>query len=217
MSETSQKKTKPGQSIERAKVKKRDRSASEDGLLKAAEEIYSKYGFKATTTRMIAKKADVNESLIGRYFDGKLGLFFAVIDAHIEKKGHGKLDYPAQDTLMKELLKFAESRLCEHCQKNNEFFKIVMSQALVDVKFLKKIRERIPNFRETGLEERLESLKAAGKIIPGADVVSIIHDIDTYFHGTMLFDLIFNGIPRDQAAIALNHFVTNYSKAFEKA
>jgi AcrR family transcriptional regulator len=215
MSETSQKKTKPGQSTEKSKVKKRDRSASEDRLLKAAEEIYSKYGFKATTTRMIAKKADVNESLIGRYFDGKLGLFFAVIDHHIEGKGHGQLDYEVQDTLTKELLKFAESRLCEHCQKNSEFFKIVMSQALVDAKFLKKIRERIPNFRETGLEDRLEKLKADGKVAASADVASIIHDIDTYFHGTMLFDLIFHGTPRDQVAIAINHFVTNYCKAFE--
>lgn len=217
MSETSQKKTKTGQPVEKLKTKKRDRSASEERLLKAAEEIYSKYGFKATTTRMIAKKADVNESLIGRYFDGKLGLFFAVIDHHIESKGHGQLDYPPQDTLTKELLKFSESRLCEHCQKNSEFFKIVMSQALVDAKFLKKIRERIPNFRETGLEDRLEKLKAEGKVAVDAHVESIVHDIDTYFHGAMLFELIFNGTPRDQVAIALNHFVTNYCKAFEKA
>lgn len=221
MSETSQKKTKTGQPVDKvndkAKAKKRDRSASEDRLLKAAEEIYSKYGFKSTTTRMIAKKADVNESLIGRYFDGKLGLFFAVIDKHIESKGLGQLDYPVQDTLTQELLKFADSRLCEHCQKNSEFFKIVLSQALVDAKFLKKMRERIPNFRQTGLEARLEKLKADGKVVATADVGKIIHDIDTYFHGTMMFDLIFHGMPRDQVAMAINHFVTSYCKAFDIA
>jgi AcrR family transcriptional regulator len=215
MSDTSQKKTKTGNPVEKTKVKKRDRSASEDRLLKAAEEIFSKYGFKATTTRMIAKRADVNESLIGRYFDGKLGLFFAVIDHHIESKGHGKLEYPAQDTLTKELLKFAESRLCEHCAKNSEFFKIVLSQALVDAKFLKMIRERVPNFRQTGLEVRLANLQAEGKIIKSADVEKIIDDIDTYFHGAMLFELIIHGRPRDQVAISINHFVVNYSKSFE--
>jgi AcrR family transcriptional regulator len=217
MSDTSQKKTKTGNPVEKTKVKKRDRSASEDRLLKAAEEIFSKYGFKATTTRMIAKRADVNESLIGRYFDGKLGLFFAVIDHHIESKGHGKLEYPAQDTLTNELLKFAEGRLCEHCQKDNEFFKIVMSQALVDAKFLKKIRERIPNFREIGLEARLEKLKADGKMIPTADCLRVIEDIDTYFHGMMMFGLIIQGYPRDHVAISIRHFVTNYARAFEPA
>ena len=60
--------------------KKRDRSASEERLVKAGTEIFSKFGFDGCTTRMIAKKADVNESLIGRYFDGKEGLLLAIIE-----------------------------------------------------------------------------------------------------------------------------------------
>lgn len=215
MSETSQKKTKTGQSVEKPKVKKRDRSASEHRLLKAAEEIFSKFGFKATTTRMIAKKADVNESLIGRYFDGKLGLFFALIDNHIQDHKTAELKYPPKDTLMAEVLGFAESRLNEHCTNDSEFFKIVMSQCLVDAKFLKLMRERIPNFKQTGLEERLINLQKAGKVKKDADIEMIIETIENFFHGVLLFELIIHGIPRDKAAQQIEFFIRNYVPAFE--
>lgn len=215
MSETSQKRTPTEKRVDKVKTKKRDRLASEERLLKAAEETFSRFGFKATTTRMIAKKAGINESLIGRYFEGKLGLFFALIDNHIKEHKHGNLAYPPQETLLAEVLGFAEARLNEHCTKDSEFFKIVMSQALVDAKFLKMIRERIPNFKETGLEERLLKLQANGKIKKDANIQMIIETMENFFHGVMLFELIIHGIPRDKAAIQIEFFLRNYIPAFE--
>ncbi|MFS4458592.1 TetR/AcrR family transcriptional regulator [Bdellovibrio sp. HCB2-146] len=215
MSETSQKRTPTEKKVDKLKTKKRDRLASEERLLKAAEETFSRFGFKATTTRMIAKKAGINESLIGRYFEGKLGLFFALIDNHIKEHKHGNLAYPPQDTLMKEILGFAQARLNEHCTKDSEFFKIVLSQALVDAKFLKMIRERIPNFKQTGLEDRLNKLKDDGKIKKEADIEMIIETIENFFHGVLLFELIIHGIPRDKAALQIEYFIKNYIPAFE--
>ncbi len=216
MNDSSQKKTKVPQSEDRSKPKKRDRSASEERLLNAAEDIFSKHGFKASTTRMIAKKANVNESLIGRYFEGKLGLLFAVIEAHIEKKALAEdLPYPQQATLTEELTAFIDARFTEHCQKNSEFFKIVLSQALVDSKFLKKIREKIPNFHEVRLQERIKILQAKRKVIASCDPIAIVMDIDTHFHGVMFFDLIMSGLEPKIAHANLTRFVRNYAKAFE--
>jgi len=49
-------------------------------ILDAALELFSEKGFKATTTKSIAEKAEVNEVTLFRYFESKEKLFLAVID-----------------------------------------------------------------------------------------------------------------------------------------
>jgi TetR/AcrR family transcriptional regulator, regulator of cefoperazone and chloramphenicol sensitivity len=51
-------------------------------LIQAGIEIFAEYGFNATTTRMLADKAQVNLSAIPYYFRSKEGLYLAVV-AHI--------------------------------------------------------------------------------------------------------------------------------------
>src|SRR5437868_2775550 len=109
MNDTAQNKTEKSSPKDQVKGKKRDRSASERSLLKAAEDVFSKHGFKGATTRMIAKKAGVNESLIGRYFDGKMGLLIAIMERYVlEDDIHTRLTYPPQETLTEELLGFSK-------------------------------------------------------------------------------------------------------------
>lgn len=64
-------------------------------LLEAGVDIFGKHGFDAATTRMIAKKADVNIAAIPYYFNGKEGLYHAVV-AHIT----GKLESQVESTLL---------------------------------------------------------------------------------------------------------------------
>ena len=49
-------------------------------ILDAALELFSKDGFKSTTTKAIAETASVNEVTLFRYFESKEKLFLAVID-----------------------------------------------------------------------------------------------------------------------------------------
>jgi AcrR family transcriptional regulator len=44
-------------------------------LLEAARELFSSQGFQGTSTREIAERADVSETLLFRYFGSKVGLF----------------------------------------------------------------------------------------------------------------------------------------------
>jgi AcrR family transcriptional regulator len=211
MSDTSQIKTLTG----RVKTKKRDRSASEERLLKASEEIFSKFGFKGATTRMIAKKADVNESLIGRYFDGKMGLLFALIEKHVDTFHSEDLPYPAQGTLTAELTKFIDFKFDTHCKKNEDFFKIVLSQMLTDVKFLKRMREILPMFQEPALQVRLVALQNSGKMKKTVNLQDMIRELDLYFHGTMLFEVLIAGKNEKEVEQDLKKFVTHYAHAYE--
>jgi AcrR family transcriptional regulator len=49
-------------------------------ILDAALELFSKHGFKGTTTRSIASEAGVNEVTLFRHFGSKERLFFAVVE-----------------------------------------------------------------------------------------------------------------------------------------
>lgn len=52
---------------------------AQERLLEAATDVFGRHGYDAATTRMIAKEAGVNIAAIPYYFDGKEGLYQAVI------------------------------------------------------------------------------------------------------------------------------------------
>ena len=55
--------------------RKRDKDSTKKSLLDAAVAVFSELGYEATTTREIARRANISEALIQRYYDGKDGLF----------------------------------------------------------------------------------------------------------------------------------------------
>ncbi|WP_119343105.1 CerR family C-terminal domain-containing protein [Facilibium subflavum] len=61
------------------------REIVKEKLLKAALLTFSEFGYSATTTRMIASEAGVNIAAISYYFDGKEGLYQALIQSMVEK------------------------------------------------------------------------------------------------------------------------------------
>ncbi|WP_413580508.1 TetR/AcrR family transcriptional regulator [Bdellovibrio sp. HCB288] len=200
----------------RSKTKKRDRSASEERLLQAAEDIFSKHGFKGATTRMIADKAKINESLIGRYFDGKMGLLIALIESHLKEHKIIDLPYAPQPTAHEELRALVDYMFKQHCQKDEEFFKIVLGQCLVDAKFLKRIREIAPNKHFVPqVIARLEDLKSQGKIKKDVDITQMIEVFNTYFHGSMLFDKILMGMSLEDIQSKLYYFVDGCSRTLD--
>lgn len=53
---------------------------TEERILDAALGLFSEKGFKATTTRAIADRANVNEVTVFRYFGSKEKLFFGIVE-----------------------------------------------------------------------------------------------------------------------------------------
>ncbi len=69
--------------------------SARERLLETAIDVFGKQGFSGATTRMIASAAEVNISAIPYYFNGKEGLYHAVV-AHIGQR----VRFLMQDTLL---------------------------------------------------------------------------------------------------------------------
>lgn len=215
MTETSQNKPQQDPKAAHIKGKKRDRSASEERLLNAGLEIFSKHGFDGATTRMIAKKADVNESLIARYFDGKEGLLVAIIEKFLEEMAHRELPYPAQPTLAAELELYVQDRVKQGCS-HEDFAKIIFSQALVNKAFKKKVRETIPMQLDAKLLSRIQALADQGRLKPGSKAEEICQDVDTYMDGMFFFECILHESPKDDLLKQTIRFVKQFAKLYDK-
>jgi AcrR family transcriptional regulator len=59
----------------------RNAKASKQALLKAAQDLFGKRGFEATTIREIGDKAGVDTALIARYYGSKADLYIAAVVA----------------------------------------------------------------------------------------------------------------------------------------
>ena len=57
-------------------------------LLEAGLDVFGEHGYNAATTRMIAKRAGMNIAAIPYYFNGKLGLYHAVVELVTETIVH---------------------------------------------------------------------------------------------------------------------------------
>ncbi len=62
-----------------------EKSATEQRIVQAAVQLFSHQGFNGTSTREIARLADVNEATLFRYFARKQDLFWAAVQMQIEK------------------------------------------------------------------------------------------------------------------------------------
>ena len=56
-----------------------------DQIMIAARELFSRYGFRDTTVRMIAQKAKVNGASINYYFTSKEALYEAIFEQEFQK------------------------------------------------------------------------------------------------------------------------------------
>jgi DNA-directed RNA polymerase subunit L len=209
------KKNVPKEGTESPKIRHRDRCASEERILKAAKEIFAKLGFNGATTKMIAKKADMNESLIGRYFQGKYGLLLTLIQKLIVGVKAMDLPYVPQETLTKELQEFCNFKI-NHMLSNEGFFKIIISQSLTDPKFLKQAREKLPmDFDNPQLEARIKKLYTEKKLKADINLEQIFNDIDVHCMGVFFFRLVLKGEELAVVQKDLNKFIENYASVYE--
>lgn len=194
--------------------KKRDRSASESRLINAGILVFSKFGYKGSTTKMIAQKADVNESLIGRYFDGKEGLLLSIIEQFIEEMTNEELPYPPQENLLGELTKYLETKVTGK-ERSESLGKIIITQALTDAKFKRKVFERVPMRSDVKLLDRLQKLVSEKKMSSKIDLKEVCEEIETYLHGAFLFDSILTEMPKEKLLKRVRQFALHYTQGIE--
>jgi TetR/AcrR family transcriptional regulator, regulator of cefoperazone and chloramphenicol sensitivity len=160
----------------KAKAKKRSQPETKAKLLKAALDVFSKEGYDAATTRRISKKAGVNESLINRYFGGKLGLFWALKQQYKDNLLQQLLSYGESENIEEELTRFIEYRV-RYTKQYKKFFKLSLSRAIVDPKLREDVRT-YASMKPPALVERFEHFRRKGEIRKDVDLeqlVGILH------------------------------------------
>jgi len=81
-------------------------------ILKAAEMLFSEFGFEGTSTRQIAKESGANMAMINYYFGSKEGVFLEIMESSISGfKSHldliNKEQIPAKEKLLKVVDQYA--------------------------------------------------------------------------------------------------------------
>ena len=89
-----------------------------DAILDAAEELFAKQGFAATTTKQIGSAAGVNPALIHYYFGSKEGLYRALLrrlfESIMARGGQQLASVPAPDAAVRALIGVQSDTMVEH-------------------------------------------------------------------------------------------------------
>ena len=99
-------------------------------LIEAATALFAQKGFNGTTTKEIAAKADVNEALIFRHFNGKDALYDAVVTNRISgfeaDSLHRKMEKAAEKRNDKEVLASAGKIVLQRYQSDKQVFRVLL-------------------------------------------------------------------------------------------
>ncbi len=172
-------------------TKRRDSQQTRHRLVEAAMQLFSDVGYDATTTKMIAKKAKVNEALIHRYFESKAGLLLALFINMKADEEQEALDYPFAKTLEDELHQFFAKRL-EIARLKQKEMRLIISRAIVDPKLAETMAKQLCRAGMPGLIERLQYWKDKGEIRSDVELEGISYATSGYAFVTSFFaQLIF--------------------------
>lgn len=164
----------PKKTPEPKKTRSRDESVTR--FLQSALHLFSKHGFDATTTKMIAADAQLNEALINRYFGGKDGLLKAVLENFITSKKEEHLHTPVGENLYEEIV--FQMRMKMIVFKNHkEFVRLMINQKLLDSCFNVELDKKM--FEDEATFARFKKLQDKGKIQKGINLQRIV--AVTYF------------------------------------
>lgn len=184
--------------------RKRNKEATMELIKKTSIDIFSKNGFDNATTKTIALKCRVAESLILKHFKSKQGLLNSITEDFIETITCAKqnLDYEPQDNLVLELQHYAVNTF-EFFLNYNKVVRIVISKMITDMKYSKMVKKYIspPETVNLLLKERLEVFKQENKAPRALDAVTIdqaitFHILGFYLIASPLFNYNTNDLRR---------------------
>ena len=196
--------------------KRRNREASTRKLFNAGLKIFSKYGYDAATTKLIAQEAGINESLINRYYESKAGLLLAITREFFDSESEvGVLrGYPSGDNLEQEIHNFL-IKMFNHHEKMQSFLKVVFSRAIVDRKVRDEMKKNTQKGGVPALLRRLKVFQSRGEISPTVNLERACFTITTTAFGISFFGHIVMGQDRDYVIKTLADFSKRYALALK--
>lgn len=139
------------------------KSNTRERIIQAALATFSENGFEGSSTREIAKRAEVNEITLFRHFQNKENLFREVLYFHAPSAIlTDELDAKLTDNLSESLTYLARIYL-EHQYRNLDYIRIGIMEVPRNPTYANIVR-MIPMRLEKHLEDYLENLSARGLI-----------------------------------------------------
>ncbi len=152
-------------------VRKRDRPAKQEALIRAATKLFASRGYELTTTREIAACAGCAEGLIHRYFDGKEGLLLALMSFHASREVRELSDtLPLADTLEEEIRQLIAWEV-DRMWRDRDLLRASIPHAILDPKVGKFICRVGPQRHAKAIAERLRLLNHES--VPGEEIDAI--------------------------------------------
>ena len=149
--------------------KRRNREKTRATILNAGTKLFARYGFESTTTKQIARSADVNEVMIARYFKNKAGLLAAILVSLIENAGEQSDARPPADTLEEELTLLMREKCRAYIEKR-DVHKIAISRLLIDPKLSAQVHKLVYPVAEKTIAKRLKVYLDRGQINSSHDL-----------------------------------------------
>ena len=110
-------------------------------IIEVAMTLFATKGFTGTTTRAIARAADVSEAIIFRHFATKEDLYNAIITYTVEKRSEQwdqDTTLPPDPRNIEHLLRDFAQTFVNRNRKDSTFIRLMMYSALEDHKFREK-------------------------------------------------------------------------------
>lgn len=144
----------------RRPVRKRDRAAKQEALIRAATKLFASKGYDLTTTREIAATAGCAEGLIHRYFQGKAGLLLALMSYHASHEVAELSDgLPLADSLETEIEQLMSWEV-ERMWRDRDLLRASIPHAILDPKVGQFIHRIGPQRHAKAISERLRHYKS---------------------------------------------------------
>jgi AcrR family transcriptional regulator len=208
------KNTEQKRSMEKESTRERGREISMRKLIKAGREVFSEVGFNGATTRMLSDRSGVNESLINRYFNGKSGLFLAVIMEFICEAKESELNYPRGETLHQEIENYLKFN-AEQAVKHRDFMRIILSRLATDSGIRDQVNQCIKSMMKedcSAIVTRLREFQKKGEIRKEVDVRLAARVIGMQEMGTKMLLAVMPEFDRKQSMTDIRVFAREFSR-----
>ncbi|MCC2624432.1 MAG: transcriptional regulator [Burkholderiales bacterium] len=165
------------------------RIQSEQAIMLAAQHLFAKNGFDATTSKEIARDADLAEGLIFKYFHDKKGLLQHLMQNWFDKNLNELIALPQDPNNLKNELSILLNWIFNSYYHNLELHKIAIATRLNSNRYseFEEACEKYINKRKQLIYSRLVSLQQNGQIKKSTNLEHLYEIIQSYAMTEALF------------------------------
>ncbi len=188
----------------------RNRAATEEKLLKAGLDVFSRHGYDGASVKQIAEASGSNVSLINRYFGGKEGLLLTLVKRLVVDKQEGELGYPPQPTLKAEIFEYLRYRLTVDAA-NDKLIRILVSRVMTDQTFRRDVMQVVSGEADANFRARLETLRENGRIAAETDIDQVFMAVSNLSFSANVLGHLVMGRTRSELLTLFEHFSSVYA------